>query len=139
MLTLNLSRISTGTFSSKRSVGNESFLPSKMEGSKTLQQIRTRFARLAAAVSLLAGLSCKDEIAGTDSDPIVFPQSNISFSRHVEPLFQQRCAFGGCHAGSNAASELDLSLPAYSKLMNHQPRLVTSGSSNNSLLFQKIG
>lgn len=87
---------------------------------------------------VLSTPSCKDEIADPSANPIVFPESNVSFTKHIEPLFQQRCALAGCHAGSNATAGLDLSIPTYSKLMNHQPRLVISGASNNSLLAQRI-
>lgn len=87
---------------------------------------------------LLIISSCKDQIEDPNVNPIVFPSSNVSFSQHVETLFQQRCAFIGCHAGSSPAAGLDLSTPAYSKLMNHQPRLVNAGTSNNSLLVQRI-
>jgi hypothetical protein len=100
---------------------------------KTAKWILIAFAWCALVIA-----SCKDEIANPSVNPIVFPESNVSFTMHVEPLFQQRCALGGCHAGSNAVAGLDLSTPAYSKLMNHQPRLVISGASNNSLLAQRI-
>lgn len=82
--------------------------------------------------------SCKDQINDPDSNPIVFPSANISFSQHVQPLFQSRCAFSGCHAGSNAAGGLNLSSPAYNSVMNHQPRLIVTGASNNSLLIQRL-
>jgi hypothetical protein len=82
--------------------------------------------------------SCKDQIIDPNVNPVVFPASNVSFSQHVQPLFQSRCAFTGCHAGSNPAGGLDLTSPAYNALMNHQPRLVISGSSNSSLLIEKL-
>jgi hypothetical protein len=82
--------------------------------------------------------SCKDQIADPNVNPIVFPDSNISYSKQVDPLFQQRCALSGCHGGGSSQAGLDLLSPSYSSLINHQPRLVTSGSSNNSLLVQRI-
>jgi hypothetical protein len=86
----------------------------------------------------LALWSCKDQITEPNQSPIVFPASNISYSKYIDPLFQQRCAVGGCHSGSNAAADLDLSLPSYDNLVYHQPRLVVSGESNNSLLVQRL-
>lgn len=83
-------------------------------------------------------LSCKDELTGVDDSSIVFPAANVSFGRHVEPLLQQRCAVSGCHAGSTPAAGLNLQTPAYSNLMNHQPRLVVAGAGNNSLLIQRL-
>lgn len=79
---------------------------------------------------------CKDDIQ--NANPIIFPDSNISYGKHVEPLFQQRCALAGCHAGSNPQAGLNLTTPSYSNLMNHEPRLVIAGESNNSLLAQRI-
>jgi hypothetical protein len=92
---------------------------------------------------LFLGLStfisaCKDQITNPNTNPIVFPASNISYSQHVDALFQQRCALGGCHAGSSAQAGLDLLAPSYTNLINHFPKLVTPGASNNSLLAQRI-
>jgi hypothetical protein len=92
---------------------------------------------LAIAMLFLAS-SCKEQTTDPNVNPIVFPDANISYSKHVDPLFQQRCALGGCHAGSSAQGGLDLLAPSYSALINHQPRLVTSGASNNSLLVQRL-
>ena len=86
----------------------------------------------------LALWSCKDQIGGPNQSPIVFPASNISYSKYIDPLFQQRCAVGGCHSSTTAAGDLDLTMPSYTSLMNHQPRLVVSGASNNSLLVQRL-
>ena len=82
--------------------------------------------------------SCKDQISNPNTSPIVFPSSNVSYSQHIDPLFQQRCALGGCHAGSSGQAGLDLFAPSYNSLMNHQPKLVNPGSSNNSLLSERI-
>ncbi len=93
---------------------------------------------LLLAALTLGALSCKDEITDPNTDPIIFPDAGISYSKHVEALFQQRCAVSGCHSSSAAAAGLVLTLPSYNSLMNHQPRLVNSGASNNSLLVQRI-
>jgi hypothetical protein len=100
-------------------------------------RLRIRCCLLAVAFLLFVS-SCKDQIADPNVNPIVFPDANVSYSKHVVPLFQQRCALSGCHAGSSAQAGLDLFAPSYSSLLNHQPRLVTSGASNNSLLVQRI-
>jgi len=93
---------------------------------------------LACGAFILCLGSCKDQITDPNTNPIVFPSSNISYSQHVDPLFQQRCALSGCHAGSSAQAGLDLLTPSYSNLMNHQPKLVNPGASANSLLAQRI-
>ena len=94
-------------------------------------------AALALTVLLISG--CKDQ---GPTDPavsdIVFPASNVSYSQHVDPLFTQRCAFGGCHYGPSPAGALDLTRPSYEGLRNHFPALVIAGEPNNSILVQKI-
>jgi hypothetical protein len=95
------------------------------------------------ALALLLGLSlsmfsCKDQVTDPNTDPIVFPDANVSYSKHVEALFQQRCALSGCHSSGAAAAGLVLTFPSYNSLMNFQPKLVNPGSSNNSLLVQRI-
>lgn len=97
----------------------------------------TALFTLTLFLAMLA-FSCKDEITGGDSNPIVFPESNVSYSQHVQPLFMQKCAIPTCHSGSGATGGLDLTSPSYNSLINHQPRLVVSGASNNSLLVQRI-
>jgi hypothetical protein len=89
--------------------------------------------------ALFAGLpGCKDQVTDPNTNPIVFPDAGVSYSKHVEALFQQRCALSGCHSSGAAAAGLALTMPSYSSLMNHQPELVTPGASNNSLLVQRI-
>lgn len=65
-------------------------------------------------VLIVAGMllvsSCKD-----DSNPvskiedIVFPETDISYYRHIQPLFNIACATSGCHDLQTKASNLDLS------------------------------
>lgn len=90
------------------------------------------------AYLLLTTSACKDQVTDPNVDPVVFPTSNVSYSKHVELLFQQRCAVGGCHSVGTAAGGLALTMPSYNNLMNHQPRLVNAGASNNSLLIQRV-
>jgi len=46
-----------------------------------------------------ASWACKDEVSGPDLSGIVFPDSGVSYSKHVQPLFIRGC--GGqeslCH------------------------------------------
>jgi len=110
-------------------------LKCQVEGVRLTLHIGTKVLAIAL---MLAVLSCKDQVTDPNVNPIVFPDANVSYSKHVDPLFQQRCALGGCHAGSSAQAGLDLFAPSYSSLINHQPRLVNPGASNNSLLVQRL-
>jgi hypothetical protein len=101
-----------------------------------------RFAILVAAVffgatAFVAG--CKDQgPTGTEVSDIVFPASNVSYHDQVDPLFQQRCALSGCHAGSNPQAGLDLTAPSYDALRNHFPTLVIAGEDSLSILVERI-
>ena len=88
--------------------------------------------------ALLIWNSCKDDIVSARNSSVVFPDSGVSYSKHVEVLFQETCAVSGCHAGGNAGGGLDLTKPSYSKLMDHNPRLVVSTQSSSSLLIQRL-
>ena len=93
---------------------------------------------LTVGATLLIWNSCKDDIVDARTSNVVFPDSQVSYSKHVEVLFQQACAYSGCHAGSVAGGKLDLSINSYSNLMNHFPVLVVPSQSNNSLLIQRL-
>jgi uncharacterized membrane protein len=81
-------------------------------------------------------ISCKDTQTNSSVD-IVFPNDSVSFTKHVEPLFQQRCSGSGCHGGSTPAYDLNLEPPSYNALIN-SGGLVIHGDANHSILFQSI-
>lgn len=57
-------------------------------------------ALMLIGVLLAAGAlwSCKDTVTGLNGEDIVFPDTGlVSYSRHVQPLFNLKCAFSGCH------------------------------------------
>lgn len=56
-------------------------------------------------------ISCEDTTTNSVSniDKIVFPESNISYYRTIQPLFNIGCAIDGCHDVKTKASNLDLS------------------------------
>ncbi len=59
--------------------------------------------------------TCKDNVTGTDISQIVFPDSNVSYGKQVEPLFLRACAIPQCHTSDTRAG--DLSLETYSDAM----------------------
>jgi len=81
-------------------------------------------------------ISCKDTQTNPSSE-IVFPDSNVSFSKHVGPLFQQKCAHSPCHGGSTPAAGLNLEYPSYTVLLN-RTGLVLPGDANHSILVQHL-
>ena len=103
-----------------------------------MMRLSTFFLLLGFILLISSGLiSCKD----TQTNPssvIVFPDSNVSFSKYVKPLFQQKCTGSPCHGGSAPASGLNLESPSsYEALMNHTPTLVIPRDTN-SLLMERL-
>ena len=80
-------------------------------------------------ILLMAG--CDDGI--TDPTDIVFPESNVSYGRYVQPLFDLSCAYSGCHNEIDQAGSL--SLHSYVDLFRN-PGLVRPGDSTSSVLWQ---
>jgi hypothetical protein len=78
--------------------------------------------------------SCKDDITDSHTSSIVFPDSLISFSKHVEPLFRETCLGGQCHSSSRPAKNLNLETDVWSSLRDHTPQIVIPYKGNESLL-----
>lgn len=76
--------------------------------------------------------SCKDQTTNNGTSNIVFPDSNISFTKHVEPLFIQTCI--GCHNSTQALASLDLETDMWHALRDHQPQIVIPGQGSISPL-----
>lgn len=88
----------------------------------------------AAAALLLSLAACED--SGTrPGDEIVFPESGVSYSAHVQPFFNLRCANYGCHDSQTRAG--NLSLTSYVE-MTERPGIVIPRDPDSSLLLQKI-
>jgi hypothetical protein len=84
-------------------------------------------------------VSCKDTQTGPKEE-IVFPDSNVSFSQHVGPLFQQKCAVGLCHSGNNPADNLNLEYPgSYFVLMSRPGLIVPNDGIHSELVLHLKG
>lgn len=62
--------------------------------------------------------TCKDDVTNTDSSVIVFPDSNVSYTKHVQPTFDRGC--GGQSSQCHGSETFDLrgySLDSYEDLM----------------------
>jgi hypothetical protein len=94
-----------------------------------------RFGLLASiglvCVLLCVSFGCKDE-----NPEIEFPTSNVSYSAHVQPLFEQKCNGADCHGSGTHISALELT--SYSKLMDAQLLVVIPGNPDNSKLYMRI-
>jgi len=72
-----------------------------------------RFIILIFSIPVMVAMfiSCEDTTANSisDIDKIIFPESNISYYRTIQPLFNIGCAIDGCHDVKTKAANLDLS------------------------------
>lgn len=96
---------------------------------------------LASVTALVIGFSaCRDTSNPvTKIDEIVFPDSNISYAKHVQPLFFAACASAGCHESARKGNienrgndNLDLTL--YAGLWNADYTIITPPDTSNSIL-----
>jgi len=62
---------------------------------------------LSIFISLLLMFSCSDNIINNPKD-IVFPDSNVSFQGHVQPLITLSCSYQGCHSDITQAGGIRL-------------------------------
>ena len=87
---------------------------------------------------LLGGGGCKDENpVGADSPSnIVFPISNVSYGQQVQPLFNQACAFAGCHDDGQHQSVLKLT--SYDNVMYGGTLVVVRNKPDQSTLVLRI-
>ncbi len=104
----------------------------------TIRRFGPLFVVLATGISGLVCMSCEDETTGPGISDVVFPDSGVSYSQHVDLLFQQSCTTSRCHGGVDPASQLNLEFPSYRALMDHPQRLVLPGDGANSLLILRL-
>jgi len=105
-------------------------------GKQGLSRISLFLIPIIGALALVA--SCQDSITDAPPPDIVFPDSGVSFGRHVEPLFTHACATAQCHGGDVPADRVNLEPPSYQKLLNFQPQLVVQHDGDHSLLVQRL-
>ena len=79
--------------------------------------------------------NCEETISGGTAD-IVFPDSNVSYGRQVEPLFIRTCAFSPCHSQDAMAD--GLSLESYQDALSSKPGVILPGDTANSRLVWRI-
>jgi hypothetical protein len=82
---------------------------------------------------------CKDKnnpLYDGSPSSVVFPPSNVSYGRHVQPLFNQACTYSGCHDDGPHTSPLKLT--SYSSTVFSIPGVVVPGQPDQSTLILRI-
>ncbi|MFM8438088.1 MAG: hypothetical protein ACKOAX_06400 [Candidatus Kapaibacterium sp.] len=89
-------------------------------------------AALVTSLSPIAFTGCMSGTGITQPQDVVFPDSNVRYLQHVQPLLQLGCAFNGCHAAGSR-----IPLDSYIALFQ-TPGLVIPGKPESSMLVQVI-
>lgn len=74
--------------------------------------------------------SCSTSI--TSPSEIIFPDSNVSYRNHVQPLFNLTCATAGCHDNSSRAGAL--ALTSYNELMSATGVVIPKNPESSKLI-----
>ena len=91
---------------------------------------------VSVTVLSLALPACKNTLSSsTGQTDIVFPDSNISYIRYVQPLFNLKCNFSGCHDDGTQAG--GLSLTNYFSAIS-VPGVIVPKDTAHSILVQRI-
>ena len=91
------------------------------------------YITLIVASLILFAQSCDDSLTSTEVDNIVMPDSNVSYSLHIAPVFEFRCV--QCHNSSRKEAGLDLSSWSTATI---DPSIIARGSDSTSILVWTI-
>lgn len=86
-------------------------------------------------ILLLSHSGCGDVSDPISPSDVVFPESNVSYARHVQPLFNTTCALAGCH--DDATRQSNLSLTSYQNA-TARAGIIVPGNAEGSVLVQRI-
>lgn len=89
---------------------------------------------LIGCMAALCLTACNSGGTITDPTQVVFPESGVSYVRHVKPFLALSCAFSGCHGDIEPAGGIRLT--SYTYLFIDRPNLVVSGRPDESLIIQ---
>ena len=87
---------------------------------------------------ILTIVSCSSDDSGMNPDEGVFPDSNLSYALHIQPIFFEDCAtVPGCHQSSSRAGGLDLesSNPTF---IGDDGLMIQAFNAQQSYLFQSL-
>jgi hypothetical protein len=66
-------------------------------------------------IFIITYTGCKDQVTASDVDKVVIPDSNVSYSKYIQPVFNIKCASRGCHEDAARAGGISLTTCANTK------------------------
>ena len=90
---------------------------------------------ISAFIIIVSYTGCKDQITGSEIDSRVIPDSNVSYSQDIQPVFNLKCANAGCHNDADRAGGISLTTCTNT---TDDPSIVFPGEPDNSRLIWAI-
>lgn len=98
-------------------------------------KIQNIFFIIILLLSVFVHQGCENTI--TSGKDVIFPDSLVSYSQHVQPFIAVTCAYQGCHSAETAAAGIVMS--DYSNLrQTYSWSMVIAGNPDASLLVQYL-
>lgn len=101
---------------------------------------KNKISKITTVLLLIAALTawfgCGKK--STQPDTGQYPDSNLSFSQHIQPIFTQDCAYSGCHIGSNAPKGLNLSITSTNIYNSSERVVIFPNDGENSPLYKVL-
>lgn len=88
---------------------------------------------MAAFIVVIFYSGCKDTITNTDINKVVIPDSNVSYSKYIQPLFNVKCI--SCHGNGTIKGGVNLTSCSEATA---DPSIVFPGEPQNSILVWAI-
>ncbi len=73
-----------------------------------MNKILAPFLFCAIFIFVVLFAACDDSINARDIDNQIIPAQNVSYSEHIQPVFNVKCNNSGCHNSSDMAGGLSL-------------------------------
>ncbi len=130
------SRVECGSSTSSH---HDRTMTGSISGDGIMMRVQARYATIAVLSLVFVMLSCKDENSGEEGSPsnVVFPVDSVSYDVHVQPLFNQACAFAGCH-DANPQNSSPLRLDSWFNTVAAIPGNVVPRNPDGSVLVLRI-
>ena len=87
--------------------------------------------------SIMFYAGCKDTITADQVDSVIIPSSNVSYSKYIQPVFNLKCATGGCHDDITKAG--GVSFTSYSNTIADPNVVFPEHPENSSIIYCVTG
>jgi hypothetical protein len=96
-----------------------------------MKKITINTAIIIVFISVQFIVACDDTVLNSED----IPTENVSYSKHIQPIFNTSCALIGCH--DNSSAEGNISLTSWSNATLN-PLVISPENSDNSRLVWAI-